>query len=504
MTESDTPQATGAAQTPQAQEISPPTFDAIGLHSQILQAVKQTGYTVPTPIQAQALPEVMAGRDVMGAAQTGTGKTAAFTLPILHRLMPLANASASPARHPVRALILTPTRELADQVYESVKRYSLYTPLRSAVVFGGVDIGPQKEALRQGCEVLIATPGRLLDHLSQNTVNLSQVGILVLDEADRMLDMGFLPDLDRIIRALPDQRQTLLFSATFSAEIRKLARTYQKSPVELEVAKRNATADTVSQIAYPVAEVDKRAAVVHLVKSKGLNQVIVFSNTKIGTSRLARELERDGVRAESIHGDKSQADRMKALDAFKAGELEVLVATDVAARGLDVAGVPCVINYDLPHSAEDYVHRIGRTGRAGASGDAISLYTPAQEKLLIEVEKLIKRPIERGVLSVPKSSSRSTAGETERADKRGRERSPDRSRGRGRTYEPAKPPVDEFFLKPYEPSSEADVKPATQKPALADRKAGLGVLLGAAPKRTEDDAAGAASSAGTQASGNEY
>jgi len=348
MTDSDTPQVDASANAATADETTPPTFDDIGLHGLILQAVKQTGYTVPTPIQAQALPVVMAGRDVMGAAQTGTGKTAAFTLPILHRLMPLANASASPARHPVRALILTPTRELADQVSESVKRYSLHTPLKSAVVFGGVDIGPQKVALRQGCEILIATPGRLLDHLSQNTVNLSQVGILVLDEADRMLDMGFLPDLDRIIRALPAQRQTLLFSATFSAEIRKLARTYQTTPVEIEVAKRNATADTVTQIAYPVAEEDKRAAVVHLVKSKGLNQVIVFSNTKMGTSRLARALERDGVKAESIHGDKSQADRIKALDAFKAGELEVLVATDVAARGLDVAGVPCVINYDLP------------------------------------------------------------------------------------------------------------------------------------------------------------
>ncbi|UOD51343.1 DEAD/DEAH box helicase [Orrella daihaiensis] len=485
MTDSDIPQAVDAAVAAPAVQSPSPSFDEIGLHSLILQAVKQTGYTVPTPIQAQALPEVMAGRDVMGAAQTGTGKTAAFTLPILHRLMPLANASASPARHPVRALILTPTRELADQVFESVKRYSLYTPLRSAVVFGGVDIGPQKDALRQGCEVLIATPGRLLDHLSQNTVNLSQVGILVLDEADRMLDMGFLPDLDRIIRALPAQRQTLLFSATFSAEIRKLARTYQKTPVELEVAKRNATADTVTQIAYPVAEEDKRAAVVHLVKSKGLNQVIVFSNTKIGTSRLARQLERDGVKAESIHGDKSQADRMKALDAFKAGELEVLVATDVAARGLDVAGVPCVINYDLPYSAEDYVHRIGRTGRAGASGDAISLYTPAQEKLLIEVEKLIKRPIERGQLMVPKRDLDSSRGSSARSLP-----AHDRGRGRGKAYvEPPKPVIDEFFLKPYEPSASAPSKPAAVKPTAPNRKAGLGVLLGAAPKPVDKDTA---------------
>ena len=486
MTQSQTPEATDGSVTTPADAPTLPTFDAIGLHPQILQAVKKTGYTVPTPIQAQALPEVMAGKDVMGAAQTGTGKTAAFTLPILHRLMPLSNASASPARHPVRALILTPTRELADQVYESVKRYSESTPLRSAVVFGGVDIGPQKLALRQGCEILIATPGRLLDHLTQNTVNLSQVGILVLDEADRMLDMGFLPDLDRIIRALPAERQTLLFSATFSTEIRKLARTYQKSPVELEVAKRNATADTVTQIAYPVAEADKRAAVVHLVKSKGLNQVIVFSNTKIGTSRLARQLERDGVKAESIHGDKSQADRMKALDAFKAGELEVLVATDVAARGLDVAGVPCVINYDLPYSAEDYVHRIGRTGRAGASGDAISLYTPQQEKLLIEVEKLIKRPIERGRLDVVRSGSSAGVDAESGARSRSRERTPSRS---SKPYTQApKQAVDEFFLKPYEPSADAAPRPASSKPGSIQRKPAVGILLGAAAKPQAADA----------------
>src|SRR5690606_2765775 len=244
---------------------------------------------------------------------------AAFTLPILHRLMQFANTSASPARHPVRALVLAPTRELADQVYESVATYSKSTPLRSAVVFGGVDINPQRDALRRGCEVLVATPGRLLDHVEQKNVNLSQVGILVLDEADRMLDMGFLPDLDRIMRLLPTNRQGLLFSATFSNEIRKLGRTFLKDPVEIEVAARNATAENVTQIAYALPSSAKRAAVVHLVKSRGFNQVIVFSNTKIGTSRLARELLRDGVKAESIHGDKSQLDRMKALEAFKAG-----------------------------------------------------------------------------------------------------------------------------------------------------------------------------------------
>ena len=470
-----------------------------------------TGYTIPTPIQAQAVPLAMAGQDVMGAAQTGTGKTAAFTLPILHRLMTFANSSASPARHPVRALILTPTRELADQVADSVKRYSKLTPLRSTVVFGGVDINPQKEALRNGCEVLIATPGRLLDHVEQRNVNLSQVGILVLDEADRMLDMGFLPDLERIIRLLPTPRQTLLFSATFSNDIRKLGRTYLNSPIEIEVAGRNATADTVTQIAYAMSGDAKRAAVVHLVKSRGLKQVIVFSNTKIGTGRLARQLELDGVRAESIHGDKTQADRMKALEAFKAGELEVLVATDVAARGLDVAGVPCVINYDLPHSAEDYVHRIGRTGRAGALGEAISLFAPAEEKYLLDIEKLIKNSIVRGTLDIPSEllargasrdeprTGRSSFGSERSAGAASSERSPSARGGYGeRTERGARPsrysapakPIDDFFTKPYQPSA-ASVAAAAKAPATSVKKPSLltkrpvGLLLGAAQKKPD-------------------
>lgn len=498
-----TPENTGAPDSaiPEAADIQAlPSFETLGLHDAILRAVKDTGYTTATPIQAQALPVAMAGQDVMGAAQTGTGKTAAFTLPILHRLMPFASASASPARHPVRALILTPTRELADQVYESVVRYGKHTPLRSTVVFGGVDIAQQKVALRNGCEVLIATPGRLLDHLTQKTVNLSQVGILVLDEADRMLDMGFLPDLDRIIRSLPEGRQTLLFSATFSNDIRKLARTYMKHPVELEVAQRNATADTVTQIAYPAQGDEKRAAVVHLVKSRKLNQVIVFSNTKIGTARLARQLEKDGIRAESIHGDKTQAERMKALEAFKAGELEVLVATDVAARGLDVAGIPCVINYDLPFNAEDYVHRIGRTGRAGASGDAISLFAPNEEKLLIEIEKLTRQTMARGTLDLPRtegarrsssSSSESASGSTSRAPARAADAAPSgsgappassRSSATSRRPSPGrpKPPVDEFFLKPYEPSSAPSTSRVTpSNPSKDKSKPAVGLLLGA-------------------------
>jgi ATP-dependent RNA helicase RhlE len=452
--------------TPNQTDTPAVTFSSFGLHPSILLAVAETGYTIPTPIQAQAMPIVMDGRDVMGAAQTGTGKTAAFTLPILHRLMQFANTSASPARHPVRALILTPTRELADQVAASVSVYSKSTPLRSAVVFGGVDIGPQRDALRRGCEILICTPGRLLDHIEQKNVNLSQVGILVLDEADRMLDMGFLPDLDRIVRMLPAKRQGLLFSATFSNEIRKLARSFLTNPVEIEVAARNATADTVTQIAYPLAGNEKRAAVVHLVKSRGFNQVIVFSNTKIGTGRLARELVRDGVKAESIHGDKSQLDRMKALDAFKAGELEVLVATDVAARGLDVAGVPCVINYDLPYNAEDYVHRIGRTGRAGNTGEAIAFFTPEEERYLLDIEKLIKTKIPRGQLSLPAVARRS---------------SPASGRGERRAYTSSgtsSKPVDDFFFKPYVPSTASGVTEAVKPKAAPAAKRSVGVLLG--------------------------
>ncbi len=426
-------------------------FSDFGLHPTILKAVSEAGYSSPTPIQALALPNIMDGHDVMGAAQTGTGKTAAFTLPLLHRLLPMANTSASPARHPVRALILTPTRELADQVAENAIMYSKYTNLRCAVVFGGVDINPQREALQRGCEVLIATPGRLLDHIEQRNVNLSQVGILVLDEADRMLDMGFLPDLERIVSLLPKQRQGLLFSATFSKEIRRLGLNFLNNPKEIKVAQSNTTADTITQIAYSLSGKQKRAAVAHIIKSRKLNQVIVFSNTRIGASRLARELLNDGIKADAIHGDKSQAERTKTLDSFKAGDLEALVATDVAARGLDVAGVPCVINYDLPFNAEDYVHRIGRTGRAGSSGQAISFYTPDDERLLSDIEKLIKTPIEKARLSLPS--------------------------GKGRAR---KEPQDELFYKPYVPSESFDQskQPSRQSGRLGDNKKSVGILLG--------------------------
>ncbi len=370
------------------------TFAQLNLAEPILRAITEKGYTKPTPIQAQAIPVVLAGLDVMGGAQTGTGKTAAFTLPILDRMLKHANSSPSPARHPVRALMLAPTRELAIQIEESVETYAKYTGLRSTVVFGGVDIKEQKAAVRAGVEILVATPGRLLDHIEQKNLSLNQVEVLVLDEADRMLDMGFIPDIVRIIGMLPQQRQSLLFSATFSEEIKKLADRMLKAPTLIEVARRNESAANVAQQFYRVHGDDKRRLLGHLVQSQDLKQVLVFSRSKLDTARLARALERDGFTTSAIHGDKTQEERIKALDAFKNGEIRILVATDVAARGLDIDQLPHVVNYEMPFVAEDYVHRIGRTGRAGASGTAISFVSPDDGKLLAEVEKLIKRKLD--------------------------------------------------------------------------------------------------------------
>ncbi|WP_153102194.1 DEAD/DEAH box helicase [Paraburkholderia hayleyella] len=477
---------TAATDTPSAPVAS---FTQFGLADDILRAVTEQGYTTPTPIQAQAIPVVLAGRDMMGAAQTGTGKTASFSLPILQRLLPHASTSASPARHPVRALILTPTRELADQVAANVLSYGKYTPLRSTVVFGGVDMNPQSAELRRGVEILIATPGRLLDHVQQKTVQLGQVQILVLDEADRMLDMGFLPDLQRILNLLPKERQTLLFSATFSGDIKKLAATYLRDPLTIEVARSNSTAANVTQIVYEVAEGDKSRAVVQLIRERGLKQVIVFCNSKIGAGRLARQLERDGVVATAIHGDRTQNERMQALEAFKRGEIEALVATDVAARGLDIAELPAVINFDLPFSAEDYVHRIGRTGRAGALGDALSLCSPNERKQLADIEKLIKRPLEvqRLAVTVPLRhvpEERGTGGRRERDERSTRRRtSGTHERSYQQPHHGRSAPVDDFFLKPYEPSPNARpvdeasgtsaARPASKQP-LAALLGGLG------------------------------
>ena len=342
---------------------------------------------------------MLAGRDLLGAAQTGTGKTAGFTLPLLQKLVEKANTSHSPARHPVRALIITPTRELAAQIEESVRTYGKYTSLKSALVYGGVGMQPQVDALRRGVDILVATPGRLLDHVQQKTVDLRQVQILVLDEADRMLDMGFIHDIRRILALLPAQRQNLLFSATFPEEIRKLAASFMRNPATVEVARRNTPAELVAQVAYPVQADQKRSLLAHLVKSNDWRQVLVFVRTKHGANRLAQQLLREGIEADAIHGNKAQSARTRTLAQFKAGSLRVLVATDIAARGLDIEALPHVVNYDMPHVAEDYVHRIGRTGRAGVEGEAVSLVSPEERPLLAAIEKLMNRKVEQRVVS---------------------------------------------------------------------------------------------------------
>jgi superfamily II DNA/RNA helicase len=377
------------------------TFNDLNLAPELARAVADLGYVTPTPIQKQAIPLVLAGRDLMAQAQTGTGKTAAFTLPLLHQIKPHANNSVSPARHPVRALVLAPTRELAIQVHDSVVAYSKHLPLRSTVVFGGVGMHEQEATLRSGIEVLVATPGRLLDHAGNKTTLLNQVQFLVLDEADRMLDMGFLPDLKRILDLLPANRQTLLFSATFNDEITRLAKSFLNDPLKVEVARKNTAAETVEQVAHKVAEDDKTDALLRIVRVRELNQALVFTRTKIAADKLCRRLQRRGVEAAVIHGDKAQVDRLQALDGFKQGKVKLLVATDIAARGIDIAELPCVVNFELPYHPEDYVHRIGRTGRAGASGLAISLVSSDEDKLLAGVERFIGRKLEISPLPSP-------------------------------------------------------------------------------------------------------
>ena len=365
-------------------------FNDLGLMTELCQAVSDQGYTQPTPIQAKAIPVVLQGGDILAGAQTGTGKTAGFTLPLLQRL-----SATKPAgkKRPVRALVITPTRELAAQVAESVALYGKHLPLRSAVIFGGVNIKPQIQALRQGVDILIATPGRLLDHVGQRTLDLSKVEILVLDEADRMLDMGFLPDIRKILALLPKQRQSLLFSATFSNEIKRLADNLLNKPVLIEVARRNTAAESVKQIVHHVDKKRKRELLSFLIGSRNWKQVLVFTRTKHGANRLSQQLERDGIRSTAIHGNKSQAARTKALADFKRGAVRVLVATDIAARGLDIDQLPHVVNFELPNIAEDYIHRIGRTGRAGNDGEAVSLVCIDEKKLLIDIERLLKRKI---------------------------------------------------------------------------------------------------------------
>ena len=437
----------------------------------------------------------------MGCAQTGTGKTAGFTLPLLQLLAPHASTSSSPARHPVRALVLVPTRELAAQVEESVRTYSKYLPLRAAVVYGGIDIKPQIKALHTGVEIVVATPGRLLDHLQQKSINLSQVSILVLDEADRMLDMGFMPDIERILAVLPPIRQNLLFSATFSNEIRKLAEQFMRSPTMIEVARRNAPTDLVTHEVYEVAGLKKAALLAHLIRSRDMKQVLIFTRMKRDADRVARQLQKDGLPATAIHSDRSQNERTQALDEFKQGKSAILVATDIAARGLDIDQLPFVINYELPHTPEDYVHRIGRTGRAGSPGEAISLVSPEEMEFLARVEKLLKREIPRQPMPELAGGNRDREGSRERPAERSNERGSgsrrppreERDNNRPARAHHAKSPAPApsrgpatnqphfDFTKPYEPTVKESSTAATPEPEAGHRrvtKRATGALLG--------------------------
>ncbi len=366
-------------------------FSKLGLSTDIVKAVEQKGYNTPSPIQLKAIPEVLKGNDIMAAAQTGTGKTAGFTLPILEILSHGTLAKSNQ----VRTLILTPTRELAAQVHDNVITYGKHLPLRSSVVFGGVKINPQMQKLRSGVDILVATPGRLLDLYSQNAIKFDQLEVIVFDEADRMLDMGFIHDIKRILKILPEKRQTLMFSATFSDEIRKLAKSLVNNPVEMSTAPRNSTVKSIKQYIHPVDKSKKQALLIHLIKEYDWYQVLVFSRTKHGANRIATQLEKHKISAAAIHGNKSQGARTRALADFKKGKVSVLVATDIAARGIDISELPHVVNFDLPHVPEDYVHRIGRTGRAGSKGEAVSLVSADEAKKLFDIERLIQKKLER-------------------------------------------------------------------------------------------------------------
>ena len=415
------------------------SLETLGLSADLLRAVREQGYTEATPIQAKAIPIVLAGEDVMAGAQTGTGKTAAFALPLLQRLMenPTPNAPNNRGIRPIRALILTPTRELAAQVAESVASYAKHLPMTAAVVFGGVNINPQINQLRRGVDILIATPGRLLDHAGQKTLDLSKVEILVLDEADRMLDMGFIHDIRKVMALLPEKskRQNLLFSATFSGDIKKLAGGLLNSPKMVEVANQNATADKIKQTIHPVDKIRKRELLSLLIRSNNWEQVLVFTRTKHGANRLAQQLELDGLNTAAIHGNKSQGARTKALSGFKNGDVSILIATDIAARGLDIDQLPHVVNYELPNVPEDYVHRIGRTGRAGREGEAISLVSPDEEKLMRDIERLLGTKLPRIVPEGFKASGIAPPPEPEHrprnAGGRGGNQTRSSSQGRG-------------------------------------------------------------------------
>lgn len=371
------------------------TFQSLDLHEALLRAVEEEGYTIPTPIQAAAIPAVIAGKDLLAAAQTGTGKTAGFTLPMLHKL---ANNPIKSRRPKPRALILTPTRELAAQVEKSVMTYGRHLQLRTAVVYGGANMVPQIKRLRSGVDIVVATPGRLLDHIRQNNIDLKTIEMFILDEADRMLDMGFIHDINTVIGMMPENKQSLLFSATFSKEIKKLSQGLLNEPELIEVARENSTAERVTQTIHPVDRAKKTELLTHLIGSKSWGQTLVFTRTKRGADQLSKELYREGIRTDSIHGDKSQRARMKVLENFKHGRIQVLVATDVAARGLDIEHLPHVVNFDMPEVPEDYIHRIGRTGRAGKSGEAISLVSSGERNLLSNIERLLKTKLSSSIV----------------------------------------------------------------------------------------------------------
>jgi ATP-dependent RNA helicase RhlE len=407
------------------------TFDTLGLRPESLRAIADQGYTEPTPVQRQAIPAILAGRDLLAGAQTGTGKTAAFVLPMLQTLH--ATRQRGPLR--VRALVVVPTRELALQVEASIRTYGAHRPVRSAAIFGGIRMDRQVRALRQGVEVVVATPGRLLDHSRQGTIDLSGVEILVLDEADRMLDMGFIHDIKRILQLLPTERQSLLFSATFEPRIRRLAEDLLEEPLSIDVAPRNATAAPIRQIVHPVDKNQKRHLLAHMLRSRSAEQTLVFTRTKRGANRLAEQLGKAGISAAAIHGNKSQSQRVRALTAFKNGQSQVLVATDIAARGLDIEALPHVVNYELPNVPEDYVHRIGRTGRAGMTGTASSLVGVEEQELMEAIERLLRRPIDREVVDGFEPSFKLAAkAVTASRPKRGRGRKKDgpTSQGSGR------------------------------------------------------------------------
>ncbi|WP_296658471.1 DEAD/DEAH box helicase [Paraburkholderia sp.] len=416
------------------------SFDSLGLSEPLIRAVNELGYTTPTPIQLQAIPAVLNGGDLLAGAQTGTGKTAGFTLPILQRLNEMPAAASG--KRVVRALILTPTRELAAQVEESVRAYGKYLKLKSTVMFGGVGINPQIDALKRGVDIVVATPGRLLDHMQQKTIDLSQLEILVLDEADRMLDMGFIHDIKRVLAKLPPKRQNLLFSATFADEIKALADSLLDSPALIEVARRNTTAETVAQKIHPVDRDRKRDLLTHLIRQHNWFQVLVFTRTKHGANRLAEQLTKDGISALAIHGNKSQSARTRALSEFKDATLQVLVATDIAARGIDIDQLPHVVNFDLPNVPEDYVHRIGRTGRAGATGEAVSLVCVDELQLLKDIERLIKRAVPQEVIAgfepdpnaKPEPIQRRSQGGGARAPRQGQAQGQGQGQARGAAH----------------------------------------------------------------------